>query len=240
MTTLEQKSTTEEIRARFDRDVERFSRLDTGQETAMDAPVMLQLLRDLGRAWLRPGARLLDLGCGAGNFTLALAQEVNPLDCTLADLSAPMLERARERVSAVNRGAVATVQGDMRDLALPQNHFDLIVTGAALHHLRDAADWRRMFTRLAGWLRPGGILYVSDFISCDDPAVQEVMWARYGRYLESTGGPALREKVFAYVDREDSPRSLAFQFETLCACGFAFTEVLHRNAVFAAYYARKA
>ncbi len=50
----------------------------------------------------------------------------------------------------------------------------------------------------------------------------------------------MREKVFAYVEREDSPRSLAFQFGLLREAGFAAADVLHRNAVFASYYARKA
>jgi tRNA (cmo5U34)-methyltransferase len=240
MTALEKKSTMEEIRARFDRDVERFSRLDTGQETTMDAPLVLQLLRELGQKWLRPGARVLDLGCGAGNFSLALAQEVNLLDCTLVDLSGPMLARATERVDGVNGATVKTVQGDMRAIALPEAQFDLIVTGAALHHLRETEDWQQMFARLAACLKPGGALFVFDLVACDEPAVQEVLWARYGRYLESMGGVELRDKVFAYVEREDSPRSLAFQLETLRAAGFTTTEVLHRNGLFAAYYARKA
>ena len=240
MIALDQKSTMEEVRERFDRDVERFSKLDTGQETTMDAPLVLQLLRELGRAWLNPGAQVLDLGCGAGNFSLALAQEVNLLDCTLVDLSGPMLARATERVGDVNGAIVQTVQGDMRTVALPENKFDLIVTGAALHHLRETADWQQMFARLAGWLKPGGALFVFDYIMCDEPAVQEVLWARYGRYLESIGGAHLRQKVFAYIEREDSPRSLAFQLEMLRAAGFATTEVLHRNGLFAAYYARKA
>jgi tRNA (cmo5U34)-methyltransferase len=133
-----------------------------------------------------------------------------------------------------------TVQGDMRAVALPELQFDLIVTGAALHHLRDDADWQKMFGRLASWLRPGGALFVSDYIMCDEPAVQGVMRSRYGRYLESLGGPALHEKVFAYIEREDTPRSLPYQFETLQAAGFATADVLHRNGNFAAYYARKA
>jgi tRNA (cmo5U34)-methyltransferase len=240
MIALDQKSTMEEIRERFDRDVERFSKLDTGQETTMDAPLVLQLLRELGRAWLRPGARVLDLGCGAGNFSLALAQEVNLLDCTLVDLSGPMLARAAERVGGVNGATVQTLQGDMRVVPLPGQQFDLIVTGAALHHLRETEDWRQMFARLAAWLKPGGVLFVFDYIMCDEPAVQQVLWARYGRYLESIGGAYLRQKVFAYIEREDSPRSLAFQLEMLRAAGFATTEVLHRNGLFAAYYARKA
>ena len=239
--TLAQKSTPDEIRARFDADVDRFSRLDTGQQSTVDAPVVLELLRDLGRAWLVAGANILDLGCGAGNYTLTLLQAVNPLHCTLVDLSAPMLARARERVGASNRagGTARTVQGDMRDVDLATGRFELIVTGAALHHLRGEDDWRRMFARLASWLRPGGMLFVSDFVACDDPAAQGVLWANYGRHLEKVGGADYRDKVFAYVEREDSPRSLPFQFSLLQEAGFAAPDVLHRHSVFATYFTRK-
>ena len=40
------KSTVEEIRKRFDADVERFSQLDTGQQAVIDAPLMLELISE--------------------------------------------------------------------------------------------------------------------------------------------------------------------------------------------------
>ena len=65
------------------------------------------------------------------------------------------------------------------------------------------------------------------------------MWARYGRYLEELKGPDYREKVFDYIDREDSPRSLPFQLDLLRATGFSAWDVLHRNSIFACYMAVK-
>ncbi len=92
-TPLENKSTLDEIRARFDADVERFSRLETGQQATMDAPLVLELVARTGARHLRAGDAVLDLGCGAGNFTLRLLQEVGGLHCHLVDLSRPMLDR---------------------------------------------------------------------------------------------------------------------------------------------------
>lgn len=239
-TALHEKTSVGEIRARFDNEVDRFSTLETGQQSTLDAPVVLDLLHRLAPHWLREGSSVLDLGCGAGNYALKLLDAVNPLDCTLLDLSEPMLARALTRVGRVNRGRTATIQGDMREVALADDRFDLIVTGAALHHLRASDDWERMFARIARWLRPGGILFVSDLVACDDPAIQGILWERYGRYLEALGGAQYRDKVFAYVDREDSPRSLPFQHALLERHGFERPETLHRNAVFATYFARKA
>ena len=44
ITPLEQKSSIDEIKARFDNDVERFSNLDTGQTATIDAPLAMELI----------------------------------------------------------------------------------------------------------------------------------------------------------------------------------------------------
>jgi len=94
---LHEKSTVEQIRQRFDADVERFSKLETGQQAAMDASVIQDVIARSAACHVRPGGALLDLGCGAGNFALRLLSQVSPLDCVLVDLSHPMLERAESR-----------------------------------------------------------------------------------------------------------------------------------------------
>ena len=124
---LEQKSTVDQIRARFDADVERFSRLETGQQATIDAPLVLELVAKVAAAHLRPGGALLDLGCGAGNFTLKVLVEVAPLHCTLADLSLPMLTRARERIGQATTGEVSMAQCDMRGLVFSEGSFDVIL-----------------------------------------------------------------------------------------------------------------
>ena len=105
---LHEKSSVEEIRKRFDADVERFSNLDTGQQAAMDAPIILDVVARAAACHIRPQGRLLDLGCGAGNFTLRVLSQVSPLDCVMVDLSQPMLERAEQRVKAATSGSVRT------------------------------------------------------------------------------------------------------------------------------------
>jgi len=234
-TPLEAKSTLEEIRARFDSDVERFSKLETGQQAVMDAPLILELVAVTARAYLHPGATVLDIGCGAGNFTLRVLQEVSGLHSHLVDLSRPMLSRAEQRIREVGAASVTTHQSDVRALTFGENTLDCMLAGAVLHHLRDEEDWRSTFARLHSWLKPGGRLYVSDLATFDLPDVQDVMWYRYGDYLTQLGGPEYREKVFSYIDKEDSPRSLPFQLDLLKAVGFSQYDVLHRNSVFTCY-----
>ncbi len=236
---LREKSTVDQIRQRFDADVERFSKLETGQMAAMDAAVILEIVTRSAARHVRPGGRLLDLGCGAGNFSLRVLGQVSPLDCVLVDLSQPMLERARQRVKAANSGRVDTIQSDLRQLSFGPATFDIILAGQVLHHLREDSEWESMFARFHEWLRPGGALFVADLVAHDDPAIQELMLGRYAEYLQGLGGAEYRDKVLAYCDEEDSPRSVRYQFDMLGKAGFREFDVLHKNALFAAYYAQR-
>ena len=236
---LHEKSTVEQIRQRFDADVERFSKLETGQQAAMDAPLILDVVARSAACHVRPQGTLLDLGCGAGNFALRVLSQVSPLDCVLVDLSQPMLERAEQRVRAATSGSVQTIQSDMRLLSFAPASFEVILAGQVLHHLRENAEWEAMFARFHEWLSPAGTLFVADFIAYDDPAIQELMLTRYAEYLANLGGEEYRDKVLAYCEAEDSPRSIKYQFDLLGKAGFKEYDVLHKNALFAGFYARK-
>lgn len=238
-TPLEKKMTPAEIRARFDQDVERFSNLETGQRVSLDARIILDIVSTAASGRLHPGDRLLDIGCGAGNFTLRVLQGRHPLDCSLIDLSQAMLNRAVERIRAAGNPSVTARQVDVREAQFAENSFDCIVAATVLHHLREEHEWIAVFQNLHRWLKSGGRLFVTDLTFFDAPDIQALMWNRYGQFLESVGGPACREEVFAYIDREDSPRSLPFQFEMLRRAGFSSFDVLHRNSVGACYYAEK-
>jgi tRNA (cmo5U34)-methyltransferase len=88
-------------------------------------------------------------------------------------------------------------------------------------------------------LRPGGSLWISDLVEHSIPAVQTLMWRRYGEYLAELRDETYRDQVFAYVEREDSPRPLLFQLDLLRRVGFAGVDVLHKNGCFAAFGAVK-
>jgi hypothetical protein len=93
------KSSVDEIRQRFDADVERFSNLETGQSATVDAPLAMALVAQAAAVTTPHARHVLDVGCGAGNYALKLLERLPNLDATLIDLSQPMLDRARERVS---------------------------------------------------------------------------------------------------------------------------------------------
>jgi tRNA (cmo5U34)-methyltransferase len=233
------KSSVEQIRQRFDADVERFSNLETGQSATIDAPLSLELVVQAAAATKPDATHVLDIGCGAGNYSLKLAQLLPHIDATLIDLSRPMLDRAVQRVSAATTGHVTAIQSDVRDLELGNERFDFILAAAVLHHLRSDADWEQAFAKFHSCLKPGGSIWIVDLISHSTPAVENLMWQRYGQYLSTLKNEAYRDEVFSYIEQEDTPRPLMYQIDLLKQVGFNQIEILHKNSSFAAFGAIK-
>ncbi len=238
-TPIEKKSSLKEIEERFDSDVERFSNIETGQSATIDAPLAMELITQAAVRSTKNIRRVLDIGCGAGNNTLKLLQYASPFDSDLVDLSLPMLERARERISAVNSGNIKTVQGDFRKIDLPDQEYDVIIAAAVLHHLRDDQDWEKAFSKLYRLTAPGGSIWITDLVSHESETVHSLMWERYGEYLCSIGGIDYRTKVFEYIDKEDSPRPVTYQLNLLRKVGFKYIDILHKNSCFSAFGAIK-
>ncbi len=229
------KSTVEEIRARFDADVDRFSDLNTGHAATIDAKLAMELVADAAIAVTPHAKQVVDIGCGGGNYAITLLQRFDNSDVTLIDLSRPMLERAAERVAEYTAGRVVTIQNDIRDVELEKGSADVVVAASVLHHLRTDEQWRKVFAQVFNTLRPGGSFWIVDLIRHESPAVQELIWRRYGEHLVSLRGEAYREEVYAYVEKEDTPQTLPFQLDLLRQVGFRNVDVLHKNTCFAAF-----
>ena len=113
------------------------------------------------------GARVLELGCGAGiPMTAALAED---RDVTGVDISARQIELARENVPAAT-----FVHSDMTTLEFEAASFDAVVAFYSLTHVpRD--DVPPLLARTREWLRPGGVLVATMGVE-DDPGTIEEDW----------------------------------------------------------------
>lgn len=120
-------------------------RVETAFE-AVTAPENRFLLRHMGE--LR-GARLLELGSGAGEGSVYFA--LKGARCTATDCSAGMLAVA-ERLAARYGVGIETRLADAEHLDFPANSFDLVYAANVLHHARP----ERVLAEMHRVLRPGG------------------------------------------------------------------------------------
>ena len=239
MTFINQKSSPDAIRDNFDQQVERFSNLETGQTTAIDSPLCMELVAR-SAALLNPNAkRIMDLGCGGGNYAVKITSFLPDVDCTLIDLSANMLAKAEERVAANITGKVLAIQGDYREIPLEENAYDVITAGTTLHHLREDEEWESVFTKVFKALKPGGTFWINDIVISE---TEEITGMMLGGWLSMLKKQITQEEIEMYMERyesEDTPRTLSYQLDLMKQIGFRETIVLHKHFNFAAFGARK-
>lgn len=233
------KSSPEAIRANFDQQVERFTNIETGQTTAIDSPLCMELVAR-SAALLNPYAtNILDLGCGGGNYAVKVTSLLPNVDCTLIDLSANMLAKAEERVRENITGNVTVIQGDYREITLQENTYDIITAGTTLHHLREENEWELVFTNVFKALKKGGTFWINDIVIGETDEINRMMLDGWLSILRKQISDEEIEMYMGRYESEDTPRTLSYQLELLKQVGFSKTIVLHKHFNFAAFGGRK-
>ncbi len=129
---------------------------------ALHAGVTRLLLDEAAPA---PGARLLDIGCGAGDTTLAFAAAVGPRGTvTGVDISEPLLALARDRAEAADIDTATFLHADAALHRFDPASVDQIVSRFGLMFFADPVA---AFRNLATALRPGGTLVFAAWAGAD-------------------------------------------------------------------------
>jgi cyclopropane fatty-acyl-phospholipid synthase-like methyltransferase len=139
---------------------------------------------------LPDAARVLDLGCGAGVPASRILVDLG-LEVTGVDISAVQIERARLLVPEAT-----FVKADMATWDFEPDSYDAIVTLYALIHV-PLDDQRRLFTRLAQWLRPGGYLLA---------IVGYEAWTGIEEYLRGTSARFRQKRARSPTNVSSTPR----------------------------------
>jgi ubiquinone/menaquinone biosynthesis C-methylase UbiE len=118
--------------------------------------------RILGRANLKLGERVVDIGCGTGT-TAIIAKELVGAEGTVCgiDASPEMIARARRKASRAGM-QIDFVQTAAESLPFPDGQFDIVLSSMMLHHL-PAEVRRRCALEVRRVLKPGGRVFAVDF-----------------------------------------------------------------------------
>ena len=130
---------------------------------ATRAEGLAEARRDPGAAFaplkVRPGLRVLDVGCGTGDYLRIMAPLVAPGPAVGVDLSATLIARAQWR-AVPGQAHVSFQIGDACELPFADAAFDRVVANQILLHLAD--PWRAV-TEMRRVLGPGGLLSIGEW-----------------------------------------------------------------------------
>jgi ubiquinone/menaquinone biosynthesis C-methylase UbiE len=116
-----------------------------------------------------PGTTILDVACGPGIVTAAMAARARAV--VAFDLTPEMLVQARDRCAKAGLTNVTFQQGSATALPFPDNNFDGVVTRLSVHHF-DAP--RPILAEMFRVLKSGGKFVLADVVSSEDASESEL------------------------------------------------------------------
>ncbi len=162
------------------------------------------------RAGIKPGERVLDVGCGTGGQTLPAAEVTGPGNVAGIDPSPDMLERAREK-AAKKRLDIDFRGAAIEKLPFDDQQFDVVLSSFMLHHLpKDVM--RRGFGEIYRVLKPDGRLLAVDFTSGRSLIGRVMGFLGHAHKLEGLNGikSMLAEAGFSTVEELPSKQGHLF------------------------------
>ncbi len=172
---------------------ERVFGADLCQEGMVDMAAIEGLL---GRLDLKPGDRLLDLGCGAGAIAKYISERTGAR-VTGLDYSAPAIAVANER-TADKRDRLTFLKGDMNALDLSAGSFDAAISLDTLYWVADLADTLAQVVRT---IKPGGQIGIFMLQGRQDGDPPEILQADNTKLAQALSKLNLRYQAYDYTAR---------------------------------------
>lgn len=146
-------------------------------------------------ASLQPGETVLDLGSGGGLDCFLASRQVGPQGKVIGvDMTAEMIERARQNAQKGGYTNVEFRLGEIEHLPVPDNHIDVIISNCVINL---SADKQQVYQEAYRVLRPGGRLAISDIVAIRElpPEIQ----ADFAKYAGCVAGAARVDQIEAFL-----------------------------------------
>jgi ubiquinone/menaquinone biosynthesis C-methylase UbiE len=133
-------------------------------------------------AKIKPGDKVLDVGCGTGDLTLTAENYVGMSGSAHGiDASPEGIDLARKKVKRSDSETVFEV-GLVEKIPYPEATFDVVISRLVIHHLPDDLK-RRGFVEIFRVLKPGGRVFLADFKPPTNPILAHVASALVGHRM---------------------------------------------------------
>jgi SAM-dependent methyltransferase len=182
-----------------------------------------------------PRQRVLELGCGTGEWASAFLRKHPAVDYVALEFSSKMRDLASTRLSSLE----ARVQLLDQDLnaSLPEGPFELVVSFFAIHHVENK---QRLVENVLASLAAGGLFLYADITIGPDPELERSFLDGWVAFMQGAGlEPERIPHVLADHRENDVAESASTQLSYLRAAGFAPAEVIWSSEKFAVFYAAK-
>ena len=142
--------------------------------------------------------QVLDMACGTGDFSIAIAKALTGGHVTGVDLSEGMLAVMREKVDKAElNGMISIEEGDGENLRFPDNTFDRVTTAFGIRNFEDRPKGLREMLRV---LKPGGRLVILELSRPENKIIRWFYDLYFLHILPKIGGKVSGDKAaYAYL-----------------------------------------
>jgi len=109
---------------------------------------------------LRGDERVLDVACGTGHASLAIARMLPKGRVTAVDFSAGMLDQARQKAASMKIRNIDFAERDMQDLGFVESPFNIAVCAFGIFFVM---DMETQLAHIASMVKPGGRVMITNF-----------------------------------------------------------------------------
>ena len=194
-----------------------------------------EMTRELVACLPEVANRALELGCGTGNFSLALAARYPSAAITMVDAAQEMIDVTRDRIAGAHPEVASRarfVTAKFEALALDDEGYDLITSCISLHHVRDKETLFRVLHRA---LSPNGRLCFADQMRADPEEMNQRNWDAWLAFCRIPGNctEAEIEQLVEHAAAHDHYETVAQHLGMLERTGLSKLDCLWRSGMWA-------